>query len=166
MANTRGNVWIENKSGYSVIPTQNWAVDSTMANIKEGYPTKANVLPYVMPCESLDLTIGTDTRFFGIAQKDSTETSSADGTVECYVPLTGVVYGSIGTTTTNIDTAAEIAAYKGVRVVWTLSSSVFTIDENAADGATNALCVVGGDATLKALHYVIVNDASYLGWNA
>lgn len=163
----RGDGTIRDRSGYAVIPTQNWGVAAgTPITVKQGEPTKYTTLPDIIPCVDDDVTVGTDTRFTGLAQSDSTETASAAGSVECYVPLTGVVYAMKATTSSNFNTVALITAAKGLRETFDLISSTFTFDENAGDGATNALCIVGGDATTATVYFTIVNDATYLGWNA
>jgi len=163
----RGDVWIHDRSGYAVVPTQQWSTAVGSLQVKQGEPAKINATFAYLANHIVDadITIATDTRLLGVAQSDSNETASATGTFEFYVPLAGVRYATKATTSTNFDTASEIEALKGNRVTWDVAASVITLDENDSDGVTNALCIVGGVASEAVVHYVITNDATYLGQN-
>lgn len=163
----RSDITIQDHSGYNCLPTQNWGVASgTPVTVKQGEPTKFTTLPNVYLCEDGDLTLGTDTRFTGVAQSDSTETASAAGSVETYVPLTGIIYRMKAKTASTFDGLSEIVALKGARVLLDLTTSTFTLDVAATTAGTNAFTIVGGNATEAMAYFTIVNDATYLGWNA
>ena len=152
------------RSPYNTIPTMTLQTEANATDINAGEPVKWKSAgsPYAIPLATLDLTIGTDTQFLGIAQSASTHTASADGVVEVYMPLPGVVYGMAATTAANVDTQAELDALVGDRVVMTLASSTYTLDEDAGDGATNAFYIVGGDPTTQEMHFTVRLDATYL----
>src|SRR6056297_2748248 len=100
------------------VPTYRWQTDAGDSDIKAGDPVKLKSAgsPYVIGLATGDLTIGTDTAMVGVAASDSTHTASADGVIDVYVPLPGLVYEAKATTGTNVDTQAEINALCGDRV--------------------------------------------------
>ena len=152
------------KSPYDSVPTRTYQTEAGATDILAGEPLKLKTAgdPYAIPLATLDLTIGTDTQFVGIAATNSDHTATADGTVEVYLPMPGIVYSCAATTSTNFDTAAEIAALENDRVVFTLAAGVYTIDENAGDGANNAFYIVGGDADNALVYFQVRLDATVL----
>jgi hypothetical protein len=150
---------------YDSIPTMTFQTAASATAIEAGEPVKLSAAGAVdvILLETLDLTIGTDTAFIGITATDSTHTAGAVGLVDVYMPLPGVVYEMAATTAANVDTAAEILALQNDRVVMTLAGGVFTLDENAGDGANNAFMIVGGDPIRSTLEFIIRMDATHLG---
>lgn len=107
--------------------------------------------------------IGTD-YFIGIAASAATHTASADGTVEVYLPLPGVVFRGRAKTVTLADTQSEVNALQNKRTIFDLTSSSFTIDTAAADGATNGLMIVGGDPNGSFIDFMVSIRATQLGF--
>jgi len=146
------------------VPTFRWQTEGGETDIQAGQPVKLKAAgsPYVIPLADGDLTIGTDTAMVGIAASDSTHTASADGVVDVYIPMPGVVYKCAATTAANVDTQAEIDALVGDRVTVDLSGGTYTIDEDATDGADNAFYIVGGNPDDQTLEFIIRADATVL----
>lgn len=146
------------------VPTYRWQTDAGDADIKAGDPVKIKAAgsPYVIGLADADLTIGTDTAMVGIAASASTHTASADGVVDVYIPLPGVVYEAKAKTFANVDTQAEIDAMVGDRKIIDLTGTTYTIDDAAADGAANAFYIVGGDPVKGTLEFIIRTDATVL----
>jgi len=85
----------EGAGGYSV-PTQRWNTEAAATDIAAGEPVKAKVAGsnYAIPLADAEPLIGTTTDVIGISQSASTHTASADGFVDVYVPIPGVVYNA------------------------------------------------------------------------
>lgn len=141
------------------VPTYQWQTDAGDAAIKAGDPVKIKAAgsPYVIGLVDGDLTIGTDTAMVGIAASDSTHTASADGVVDVYMPLPGVVWRAKATTAGNV-----AATLIGDRVTMNLTGTTYTIDENATDAATSAFYIVGVDADEGTVDFTIRTDATIL----
>ena len=97
----------------------------------------------------------TASSFIGIVQKESTETATADGTVDVavVVPFITKLRGKM-TTPGNADTASELRAFQmnavkfdGISAITgNTSTTKYTIDENDTDDQNDAgLVIVGGD---------------------
>lgn len=159
-----GNIRIVSTGGHGSIPVKKWQTEAGSSAIAAGEPVKLKSAgsPYAIICADADLTIGTDTVFLGVTANAGSHTASADGTVDVYVPLPGVVYGAAAKTATAADTQAEIDALEGDRVVLDLTSSKWTVDTAAGDGANNAFYIVGGDPKHSEIHFTCREDATYL----
>jgi hypothetical protein len=160
----RGDIKIRQTGGQTNVPTVKWQTEANATAIYAGEPLKLKAAgsPYVIPCADADLTIGTDTAFIGIAATDGTHTASADGSVDVFMPLPGVVYEAKAKTASTVDTQSEIDALCGDRVVLDLTSSTYTLDASAGDGANNAFYIVGGDPAQATVHFTCRADATYL----
>ena len=152
----KGNIRIF-QSPYGSHPTWRWQTEAAATDIKAGEPVKLKSAgsPYVIPLADADLTLGTDVPFIGVASSDSTHTASVDGKIDVYIPLPGTIYEARVKTSTTADTQSEIDALCGDRVVFDLTSSVYTVDAAAGDGVGNALLVVGGDPLQTTLRFTI-----------
>jgi hypothetical protein len=156
------------KKTCSSIPTVQWQVQdltsSSVEAISAGDLVKiaAAGSPYVIPLVDGDLTIGTDTALVGVAASDSTATATADGVVDIYLPLPGIVWKMPVTTATNFDTEAEILALQGDRVTIDATGTTYTLDENDGDGANNAFYIVGGNPETGEAYFTIRSGATYL----
>lgn len=104
----------------------------------------------------------TSQRLGGIAKSKSTETASVAGSVDLWMPLPGIVYNGYAKTASTADTAAEITALFGKRVVFDLTSSQWTVDAAATDAVANCVVIVGGDPTLSTLKFVYRPAGTYL----
>lgn len=159
----RGDVRIKDDMGRP-LPTIEWQTEAGATDIYAGEPVKLKTAgsPYVIPLATGEPVIGTTTQVIGIAATDSTHTSSADGVVQVYATLPGVIYECAATTSTNADTASELNALVGDRVAFDLASSTYTVDENEGDAADHGLQIVGGDPD-RALIYFTIRPAAAEG---
>ena len=141
------------------VPTYRWQTDAGDAAISAGDPVKIKAAgsPYVIGLADGDLTIGTDTAMVGIAASDSTHTASADGVVDVYIPLPGVVYEAKATTAGNV-----AATLVGDRVTLDLAGGVYTVDEDSTDNAANAFYITGVNADRGTIEFIIRADATIL----
>jgi len=120
---------------------------------------------YVVPLATGDPEIGTDI-FVGIAQKASTQTASADGTVEVFVPAVDTVLECAAETAGNVDTDAKLLAIENDCVTFDLASSTYTIDENEGDDDNvHGLRILGGDIDKGRLYVAVKNEVTLTGSN-
>lgn len=131
----------------------------TAAQLAPGEPSKADDAAAASPWTGevsimVDGDGTTSQRFTGIAKSDSDETASAAGTVDLWLPLPGLVYEAAAKTASTADTEAEILALFGKRVVFDLTSDVWTVDAAAADAVANCVTIIGGDYQTSSLFFV------------
>lgn len=139
---------------------------SQTTNLLPGEPVKLST-NYVIALATGDPEIGTD-EFVGIVRKQSTETSSADGTVEVYTCNTDTRLRGQATTTTNIDTAAELLGIIGDFICIDVTGAgtngptgVFTFDENeGTDPNVHGFKVIDGNTTKGSLDVSVHMNAS------
>lgn len=139
----------------------------TAVSIKAGEPTKsvdaAAASPYlgtIAICVDGDGT--TSQRWTGIAKGDSTDTVAAAGECITYLPLPGLIYTGKAKTSTNIDTAAEIAALRGKRVIFDLTGTAWTIDTAAADAVVNQVVLIDGDPSALTIDWIYAPHGTFL----
>lgn len=160
--------WIKH-SPYNSVPTYRWQTDAGDGVMEKGMllKLKSNGSPYVTPLVTGDHTIGTDTAIAGLAANDSTHTATADGVIDVYMPLPGIVYEGYATTAANIDTRAELDALLGDRVgidvSATTSAGDWTIDEDEGEAQTFAFQLIDGDHEKQTLQFIIRHGATTLG---
>jgi hypothetical protein len=123
------------------------------ASINPGEPTKEGSAGAVAIMVDADGT--TSQRFSGIAKSVSTDTASAAGEVYVFLPLPGIVYSAKAKSSTAANTVAKIDALMGSRVVFDLTTAVWTVDSAAGDSATNGVVIVGGDPKDNTLEFVV-----------
>lgn len=120
-----------------------------VGTIAQGTPTKgadataATWTGAVLPMVDGDGT--TSQRFTGIAKNTSSETASVAGLVTLWMPLPGIIYAGKSKLASDVNTAAKLLTFFGKRVVFDLTTSVWTVDSGAADAAANSVVIVGGD---------------------
>ena len=162
----KNDVRIVDAGGANVTPVRTFKTEAAGTAIAVGEPVKIGGTGnnYVIPLATADPEIGTD-RMVGIAASASTQTASADGTVDVYIPIPGVtVMRAKAHTGTNVDTDAEILALLNDSVTFDLTSTVYTVNENEGDDIdVHGLLIVGGDATEKTLDFVLKSGASING---
>lgn len=160
----KGSFSFKNLGGHTNVPTITWQTDGGDTDIKAGefVKHKANGSQYVIPLVTGDFTISSSSRIMGLAQNDSTHTGSADGTVKVYLPLPGIIYRGKAHTSGNFDIQSEIDALVGDRVDIDITGSVWTINENATDSATNTFYIVGGNPDTAEVWFTIRLDATFL----
>lgn len=160
----KGDVRILDPGGHSNVPTWTWQTEAAATDIYAGEPVKLKTAgsPYVIPLATGEPVIGTTTQVIGIAAGNSDHTSAADGTVDVYRCLPGVIYACAATTSANFDTAAEVNALVGDRVAFDLASSTYTVDEDEGDDAPHGLQILGGDPDTATVYFSI-RPAAYEG---
>lgn len=161
---------IVDQGGHNVIPTVRF---QTEANVAVGAITpgmivkwKTNGSPYVIPVVGTH-AIGTATAIVGLVASTGTQTAAADGYVDVYMPLPGVIYEGTPSTAANVDTQTELNALVGDRVAIEISATTdagnWTVDENAGESQTAPYLIVGGDPTVPNIKFMIRHGATYLG---
>lgn len=142
---------------YNAVPTVQWQTEAAATAIAAGEPVKLKALgsPYVIPVATTEPIIGTTTPIIGIAKSAGTHTASADGVIDVYMPLPGIIYRCKANSTTAFDTQSEINALCGDHVVFTLSAGVYTISQSAGDGNTKGLIIVGGNPNTQEVYFMI-----------
>jgi len=151
------NVRIVDQAGHNVIPTVKWQTEANATAIYAGEPVKLKAAgsPYVIPLADGEPQIGTTTQVVGIAASDSTQTASADGSVEVYIPLPGVVYSAKAKTASTVDTQAELNALCGDNVVFDLTSTTYSVDAAAGNAAGNGIQIIGGNPATTEVYFTI-----------
>jgi len=159
----KNDVKIVDLAGLNTLPSVTWQTEAAATAIYAGEPVKLKAAgsPYAIPLADGEPVVGTTTAVLGIAASDSTHTASADGTVQVFLPMPGVVYEANAKTASTVDSQSEINALCGDRVVFDLTSTSYTVDAAATDGSTKGLYIVSGDA-VKTVKFMIRLDATYL----
>lgn len=139
-----------------------------VSTILAGTPTKGADATAASPWTGAVLPMvdadGTSSqRFTGIAKSDSTDTVAAAGVVTTWLPLPGYVYACKAKTASTADTAAEVQALFGKRVLFDLTSSFWSVDAAAADAAVNMVTIVGGDFQTQTLYFMYKNSGTLIG---
>lgn len=143
-------------AGYLNLPTERWQTEANATAIYAGEPVKLKAAgsPYVIPLADGEPVIGTTTQVVGVAASDSTQTASADGYVMVYpANLPGVIWKAKGKTSSTVDTQSEINALCGDNVVLDLTSSTYTVDAAAGNGATSGVQIVGGNPDTTEVYF-------------
>lgn len=155
-----GDITIVKTGGLSAVPTYKYRVQAGATAIAAGEPVKIATAgaAYVVRSADAEPVTGTPT-FIGIAATNSTQTASADGVVEVYRPIQGVVFRAAAKVKTAIDTDAEVIALLNNRTVFDLTGSVYTLDESAADAGTNGLIVVDADPVAGTVDFEVRSAA-------
>ena len=126
----------------------------TAASIAQGRPSKeTGTTGGVAIMADGDGT--TSQRFSGIAKGASSETASVAGTVQVWHPFPGVVYEGKPKVAGAANTQAEINAIRGVRTVFDLTSTTWSIDAGASDSANNCVVIIDGRAQDDVLYFVV-----------
>ncbi len=129
-----------------------------VTTILAGTPAKQSTGGNVVPMVDADGT--TSQVFVGIAKSDSTDTASAAGIVQTWLPMPGLIYTGKAKSAAAADTQAEIDALAFKRVIFDLTSSVWTVDSAAADATTNGLLIIGGDYRTSTLNFLVRENVS------
>ena len=168
MAVNRNAFYVVNEAEYRwSTPTQLLVASGAAATIQAGSPAKgtdstgASWTGAVIPMVDGDGT--TSQRFAGVAKSDSTDTASAAGYVYTWTPLPGLVYAGAAKTASTANTAALVQALFGKRVVFDLTSNIWSIDTAAADAAANMVVIVGGDFNKSLIYWTYKATGTVLG---
>lgn len=143
----------------------------TAASIAVGTPTKAvDATATTNWTGAIAIMVdgdgSTSQKFTGIAKGTSTETASANGSVETWEPFPGLVYNGYTKVSTTANTAAKVLALKGKRVVFDLTTGDWTVDAAATDAQVNCVTMIGsGNPTLSTVNFVYKPTGSYLDFS-
>lgn len=153
------------KHAYSSVPTYIAKVDDRTTTsetypIYAGEPTKiygAEGGNYVVKLATGEPKIGTDI-VTGISAKQSTETATANGEVELYMPLPGIIYECAATTSSNF---AEGILFD--TVTFDLTTSTFTVNENeGSDENVHGLRMLAYHGSTGKVEFIIKGEATIL----
>jgi len=167
----KNDVKIVSQGGADSVVTRTYRVDDRTTSgltvtIKPGEPVKqsADGGNFVIPILTGDPEIGTD-MMIGIAASESTETSTADGTVEVHMVIPGVtVMRAKATTAANIDTDDKLEALLNDCVTFDDTALTYTVDEDEGnDNNGHGLIIIGGDIEAGTLDFVLKSGASQAG---
>jgi hypothetical protein len=134
-------------------PQARIVASGAVASIVPGVPTKQGSNGAVAVMADGEGT--TSERFTGLAKDTSTDTAAAAGVVNVFMPFPGLIYEGFAKTSTAADTQAEIDALVGKRVVFDLTSTDWTVDTAAADGATNGVVIMGGSYQAATIFFAV-----------
>jgi hypothetical protein len=111
---------------------------------------------FVLLCATGDPEVGTDA-FVGIADRESDETSTVDGTVDVAVAIPFVTrMRGKATTPANMNTDDELEGILNDAVTFDLTAGVFTIDEDEGDDPNvHGLVLVDGDIRKGTLDFYV-----------
>lgn len=158
------------ESPVSVVTTTTFGVASGgVATIQPGTPTKGTDAAAASPwlgviVPMVDGDGSTAQRFTGIAKNTSTDTASAAGLVTTINPFPGIIYKGFAKTAANADTAAEVLALQGKRVVLDLTTGDWTVDAAAADAVANSIVIMGGDYQTASLYFSYAPKGTWLAF--
>jgi len=168
MASIPNNVIILNETDPRFSTQPSLVASGGVSTIQSGTPTKGAdataASPWtgaVIPMVDGDGT--TSQRFTGICKTTSNETASVAGSCVLWLPLPGYVYAAKSKSAASANTAALVQALFGKRVVFDLTSSLWTVDAAANDAAANMLVIVGGDYNTNTLYFIYKNSGTLIG---
>ena len=165
----RADITIRETGGRNSVPTDRWVVASGQTTlIQAGEPAKQTsaAIEEVILLVDADLTVATDQPMSGIAATDSTETATAAGYSDQYVPLPDIKWEIKAKSAAAADTQAEIDALVGQLELIDLATGThgaFTMDTAAGSTGTNAFLIVGGDPNRSTVWFRIRPDACSFG---
>lgn len=156
-----GNVQIVGPGGHANVPTFTARVEAAATAIVPGEPLKrgGTGANYAIPLATGDPEITADL-VLGVSANASSETATADGIVQYYPALPGLLYRTAATTPANIDTDAKLLALEMDRVTYDLTGAIYTVDENEGDNSDHGLVIIGGNIVDGTLDYLIRHSAT------
>ncbi len=169
MAAVQNNIVILNEVNAKYASnTQVIVASGGVSTIAAGTPTKAadaaaaSWTGAVLPMVDADGT--TSQRFTGIAKSTSTDTAGAAGVVTLWLPFPGLVYACKSKDLAATDTAAEINGLFGKRVIFDLTSSLWSIDTAATDAVANCVTIIGGDPATSTVWFTYRSSGTMLNF--
>lgn len=145
-------------------PTQPWAMQANTTVLTSGQPSVLGATaPYVIAAPDASPVIGTHI-FMGFSNGTSSQTASADGIANLYVPLPFQVLLLPAKSAAAIATQAEYNAFVGKNVLFDLTSSVYTVDTGAVS-TTYGLTIMPIDITKYPsglVAFIVRQSATYL----
>lgn len=161
----KADVSIVDVGGANVTQGRVFRVEAAATAILPGEPVMIGGTGnnYVIPLADANPVVGTD-RMIGIAQNDSSETATADGTVQVYMVHPDVtVMRCKALDGSAIDTDAELLAILNDSKLFDLAGGVYTIDQSVADATLNGLLIVDGDTANGTLDFILKGTAGIGG---
>lgn len=157
------DVKIVGPAGHTDPPSFQYRMEagSTVANPGEPLKLGGTGGNYVVVLTDGEPEISADV-VVGIAASLSDQTAGADGVVDVFSPLSGLIYRCDATTPANIDTDAELLLLLNDRVTFDLAAGVYTVDENEGDDADHGLRIIGGDIVNGTLDFFIRHSGTVL----
>ena len=166
-----GDVRIQDTLGLNTVPTVPWNTKAGSTALNPGEVVKAdksgNGAQYAVIVADGDGT--TSQQILGVVKGGPSKsggdsvTATADGQVDVYLAVPGVVFACKAKTSTNANTAAKILALLGKRVKFSVTSGAIGIDTAQADATTNGVLIVGGDYTTSTIYFIIRSAVSVFG---
>jgi hypothetical protein len=101
--------------------------------------------------------------FTGICKQDSSDTAAAAGITSVWLPLPGLIYAGKTLVSTTCNTAAKLITFFRKRVVFDLTSSLWTVDAAATDALVNCVTICGGDYNTGVVYFTYKDAGSFLG---
>ena len=154
-----------NRYGFTIFKgqSQSWTTrylvgSGTAASIATGSPTKCTTsdgsVAGVIAAMADGDGLVTGERFCGLAKDTSTETASAAGVCNTWAPVPGLLYRGVALSSTAANTQAKIDALMGKKVLFDLTSSVWTVDSAATDALVNCVVIQGGSPLQNSLEFI------------
>lgn len=168
MAFAQNNIVILNETDPRFTLSGVLVASGAVGTIAQGTPTKSAdaataATGAVVPMVDGDGSIAQN--FTGIAKNTSTDTASAAGTVTVWLPLPGYVYAAKAKVAADFNTSAKILVYFRKRVVFDLTSSLWTVDTEAADALVNCVTIIGGDPNTSTVWFTYNTNGTMIGQN-
>lgn len=139
-----------------------------VSTIGQGVPTKSADAAGAATGAAVPMVDGDGTTaqiFTGIAKSVSTDTAAVAGEVYTWLPLPGMVYAGKAKTASTADTEAEVNALVRKRVIFDLTTGVWTVDAAATDAVANCLVIIGGDFRTQTLNFMYRPSGTMLDLN-
>lgn len=103
--------------------------------------------------------------FMGIASSTSTDTASANGSVDLWMPLAGLQYSGFAKSAAAADTAAEIQVLFHKAVFFDLTTGDWTVDTAASvDSKVNCVIITGGNPNTSEIYFNYAPKGTYLNY--
>jgi len=161
----KNDVTIVSRGGLLNLPTKTFKVDDRTTTgdtqIYAGEPVKIYGEEdgnYAFHLATGDPEIGTDI-MIGITKSADTATATAEGTVEVYMPMPGVIYRCKATTGANLADGILLDC-----VTFDLTGTTYTVDENeGSDENVHGLRIIDYDADADTVDFVISPMCTILG---
>lgn len=154
---------IDARSGVQTLP---WQVASGTANsIKAGEPTKQSgtAAVYAALLADADGVIGTMQPLIGVGAKLSTDTATADGSVDLALFLPGMIWETQAKSSTAADTQSEINAMVGDLYIVDVTTGKFTMDTANGTVSTAPFLIVGGNPDTSSVWFMTRSDGTIFG---
>lgn len=164
---SKGDVYIVSGAVGTVLPfrVDDRTTSTQTETIKAGEPVQLDNENYVeIVADAGPVQTGAN-QLVGLAHNESSETASAEGTVdvEVVVPYVTILRAKAHTAA-NIDTDAELKAILNDSVTFSNSSNVITVNEDEGDDPNvHGLLIIGGDIDKGTLDFVVKPLATVFG---